>query len=101
MKGPTRNSRPACARPDRTRVTTALPDGHSPIFSPERAPRQGHPGLCGISKRICLSASCGDRASYTEHAAVAQVRCYNIVPHELFCRVSYLGDDTDHFGSWR
>ena len=55
MKGPTRNSRPACARPDRTRVTTALPDGHSPIFSPERAPRQGHPGLCvslPVSSRI-------------------------------------------------
>jgi hypothetical protein len=23
---------------------TASPDGHAPIFSPERAPHQGHPG---------------------------------------------------------
>ena len=44
MKGPTRNSRPARGRPHRTIETTALPDGHSPIFSPERAPHQGHIG---------------------------------------------------------
>jgi hypothetical protein len=28
---------------------TAFPDGHAPIFSPERAPHQGHCGFCAVA----------------------------------------------------